>query len=90
MEPKVGPKPPDPPKHSAVVLGAGQLQDSADRVPDLLAAVGAAELRLGVSVSANGELPDEGRDNVNEILAEVAKDLKSDQGRGLMSSPYVN
>ena len=38
--------------------------------------VGAAELRFGVSVSAKGELADEAREKVSEILAEVAEDLK--------------
>ncbi len=76
--PRVGPKPPDLPRHPPAMLDASQLQDLADRVPDLLAAVGAAELRFGVSVNAHGDVPDEGRNRVNEILAEVAKDLKSD------------
>ncbi len=79
-KPKVGPKPADPPQHIPAELDAGQLQDLADRVPDLLAAIGAAELRFGVSVRAHGALSDEAREKVNEILAEVAKDLMRLQG----------
>ena len=75
-KPKVGTKPPPPPKHAPAVLDTGQVQDLADRVPDLLGAVGAAELRFGVSVSAKGELGDEARNRVNEVLAEVSEDLK--------------
>ena len=75
-KPKLGPKPPDPPKHTSAELDSSQLQDLADRVPDLLGAVGAAELRFGVSVSALGDLPGDARERVNEILAEVAENLR--------------
>ena len=75
-KPRVEPKPADPPKHILAELDAGQLQDLADRVPDLLVAVGAAELRFGVSVRATRELADEAREKVNEILAEVSKEHK--------------
>ena len=37
-KPKVGTKPPPPPKHAPAVLDTGQVQDLADRVPDLLGA----------------------------------------------------
>ena len=76
-KPKVGPKPQPTGEQAPAKLDAGQLQDLVDRVPDLLAAVGGAELRFGVTVSALGDLPEEGCEKVNEILAEVAEDLKS-------------
>ena len=76
-KPKVGPKPPPPPpKHSPAMLDTAQLQDLADRAADLLASVGAAELRFGVSVSASGKLEDDAREKVNEILAKVSQGLK--------------
>ena len=75
-KPKAGPKPQPTTKQAPAKLDAGQVQDLADRVPDLLGSVGAAELRFVVSVSAIGELPDEAREQVDEILAGVAEDLK--------------
>lgn len=72
----MGLKPPPPRRHTPAVLDTGQVQDLADRIPDLLASVGAAELRFGVSVSAVGELPDEARGKVDEILGDVAEGLK--------------
>ena len=75
-KPKAGPKPPPASEQAPAKLDTGQIQDLADRVPDLLGSVGAAELRFGVSVSAEGELPDEARNRVNEVLAEVSEDLK--------------
>lgn len=76
-KPRVGKKPTHSSvKHAPATLDVGQVQDLADRVPDLLGAVGAAELRFEVSVSTTGELADEAREKINEILAEVAEDLK--------------
>ncbi|MXW16144.1 MAG: hypothetical protein F4123_11310 [Gemmatimonadetes bacterium] len=72
----MGPKPQPTSEQAPAKLDAGQVQDLADRIPELLGSVGAAELRFGVSVSAVGELPDGAREKVDEILADVAEDLK--------------
>ncbi len=77
-KPKIGPRPP-PDRRSAPVaveLDSTQLQDLADRLPDLLAAIGAAELLFGMHVSASGEVADEERERVNEVLGEVLPGLK--------------
>lgn len=77
-KPKIGPRP-RPDRRSAPVAvepDSTQMQDLADRLPDLLAAIGAAELRFGVLVSASGEVADEDRARVNEVLGEVLPGLK--------------
>ncbi len=78
-KPKIGPRPTPAttqPTPVAVDLDATRLQDLADRLPDLLAAIGAAELRFGVRVSADGEVADQDRERVNDILGEVLPGLK--------------
>jgi len=77
-KPKLGPtpKPAPQPTPISVELDSTQMQDLADRLPDLLAAIGAAELWFGVHASASGEVADEERDQVNEILGEVLPGLK--------------
>lgn len=76
-KPKIGPPTPVPRSAPvAVGLDATRLQDLADRVPDLLGAIGAAELQFGVQVSAGGEVADQDRERVNEILGEVLPGLK--------------
>ena len=78
-KPKIGPKPTPTttqPTPVTVELDSTRLQDLADRLSDLLAAIGAAELRFGVHVSADGEVANEDRERVNEILGEVSPGLK--------------
>ncbi|MDE0626645.1 MAG: DUF499 domain-containing protein [Bryobacterales bacterium] len=65
-----------PTNASPVNLDSTQLQDLAERVPDLLREIGSSELRFGVLVSASGQVADQAREKVNEILNEVAPDLK--------------
>ena len=80
-KPKAGPKPtpPTPETPAAVTLDFTQMQDLAERAPDLLQAIGAAELRFGVLVSASGEVADEAREKVNMILAKVSPGLKLEE-----------
>ena len=77
-KPKIGPRPKPPPGAIPVTveLDSTQMQDLADRASELLAAVGAAELRFGVRVKASDEVADEARERVNEILGEVSQGLK--------------
>ena len=75
-KPKPGKRPKPPSPASPVTLDVTQMQDLADRAPDLLAAIGAAELRFGVHVRASDEVADEDRKRVNEILGEVSPGLK--------------
>lgn len=57
-------------------MEVAQLQDLAERVPELLAAVGAAELSFEVSVRARGGIEDGARRKVDNILAKVSRGLK--------------
>ena len=75
-KPKPGKRPKPPPPASPVTLDMTQMQDLADRAPDLLAAIGAAELRFRVHVGASDEVADEDRKRVNEIFGEVSPGLK--------------
>ena len=75
-KPKLGIKPSPTPPATPVTLDLPQMQDLAERAPDLLAAIGAAQLRFGVQASAGGEVADEDREKVNGILAEVSPGLK--------------
>ena len=61
---------------SLVNLDSTQLQDLAERVPDLLREIGAAELRFGVLVSASGQVTDQAREKVDEILTGVTPGLE--------------
>ncbi len=79
-KPKLGKKPKPPPPAKPATLDLTQMQDLADRAPDLLAAIGAAELRFGVHVRAD-EVADDDRKRVNEILGEVSAELRLG-GRG--------
>ena len=80
-KPKLGKKPKLPSPATPATLDLTQMQDLADRAPDLLAAIGAAELRFGVHVRARGGVADEDRKRVNEILGQVSPRLKL-RGRG--------
>ena len=82
-KPKLGKRPKPPPRTTpvAVELDSAQMQDLAERASDLLAAIGAVELRFGVQVTARGGVADEDRKRVNEILADVSPRLKLG-GRG--------
>ncbi len=71
IRPPGAPVPPD-----SVALDHAQMQDLLDRVPELLRAVGSAELRFDVRVSARGELADERGERADGILGEVAPGLK--------------
>ncbi|MDE0105406.1 MAG: DUF499 domain-containing protein [Bryobacterales bacterium] len=62
-----------------VTLDVPQLQDLAERIPDLLSAIGAAELQFSVLVSAGGEVTDGDRERVNKILGAVSPRLKMTQ-----------
>ena len=75
-KPKLGHEPPPPAPAPAVILDVTQMQDLVDRAPGLLAAIGAAELRFGVQVSASDQVADEDREQVNGILGEVSPGLK--------------
>ena len=80
-KPKVGPKPStsEPVTAVTVTLDFAQMQDLAERAPELLQAIGAAEFRFQVLVKASGEVGDEALKKVNMILAEVSSDLKLGQ-----------
>ena len=69
-KPKLPPKPILPAPAPTVILDVAQLQDLVDRAPDLLAAIGAAELRFGVRVSTSDGVADEDCEQINEILSE--------------------
>ena len=73
---KDSPRPPPPPP-AAAKLDVGQLQELADRTPDLLAAAGSAELGFEVSVTLTGDISNEERAAVDAALAEISDDLKS-------------
>ena len=68
--------PPEPP-HETAILDVSQLQDPAESADELLSAIGGAELRFRVGVEVRGELAEADRAGVDEILREVAEDLKS-------------
>ena len=69
-------KPPPPPPPRKVTLDCTQVQDLAERVPDLLGAIGAAELQFRLLVSARGQVANDARQSVNTILSKVSPDLK--------------
>ena len=63
---------------AAVPLDAAQVQELGERVPDLLEAAPAAQLRFRVQVAADGEMDAAEKAQVNEVLAKVAKGLLVD------------
>ena len=66
-----------PPAAAGAVLQGGQIQDLADLVPRLLSASAGADLRFHVRVVLDGDLPGGDRSTVDQLLAEVSKDLKA-------------
>ena len=71
-KPKLGEKPKPPPPATPATLDLTQMQDLADRAPDLLAAIGAAELRFGVHVRSRrsyGRRPQAGERDSRRSIA---------------------
>ena len=62
------------------VLEADQIQDLADLTPRLLTASAGADLRFHVRVTLAGELSSQDRSTLDELLAEVSADLKTEPG----------
>ena len=60
----------------AVVLDGPQVQDLAEKVPELMAAGPTAELRFHVRVEATGDLPDGERRDLDALLSEVKKGME--------------
>ena len=61
---------------ATVALDVPQIQDLVDKLPALIAAVPAAELRFHVRVEATGDLPDDERRALDAMLAEVKAGMK--------------
>lgn len=74
---QVVPKPASTERRPAV-LYTNQLQDLAELAPDLLAAIGGADLRFRVGVTLDGDAADRVRAKVDEMLSKVSEDLKSE------------
>lgn len=64
----------------AVDLDASQLQDLVERVPDLLSASAGYDLSFSVAINLRGDAPDSARADIDQLLGEVATDLKSNVG----------
>lgn len=75
--PDPDPPPVDPPAAAGAVLEGAQIQDLAEQIPKLLSASAGADLRFHVRVVLDGDLPHGDRSAVDELLAEVADDLKA-------------
>ena len=75
--PDPDPPPVDPPAAAGAVLEGAQIQDLAEQIPKLLSASAGADLRFHVRVVLDGDLPHGDRNAVDELLAEVADDLKA-------------
>ena len=61
----------------AALLEANELQDLADRLPDLLSASAGCGLKFRVRVELGEDAPAEARSELNELLREVSDDLKA-------------
>ena len=77
---KLPERPSDPPPvkpADAVELDGTQIQDLADRIPDLLSASAGHELRFNLGVSLQDGAPDSVRADIDRLLGEVSPRLKS-------------
>ncbi len=77
---KLPERPTDPPPvkpADAVELDGTQIQDLADRIPDLLSASAGHELRFNLGVSLQDGAPDSVRADIDRLLGEVSPRLKS-------------
>ena len=68
---------PPTPTPAATTLDAAQLQELAERAPELLMAAGGATLGFDVTVILTGDVSPAARTAIDAALAEVADDLKS-------------
>ena len=78
-------KPPPPPQVVERDVAPFQVQDLAERIPDLLTASAGHGLRFRVGVALDADAPASVRGQVDDILGEAVADMKSDVGHG--SSP---
>ena len=77
---KLPEKPTDPPPvkpADAVELDGTQIQDLADRIPDLLSASAGHELSFNLGVMVQGDVPASVRADIDRLLGEVSPRLKS-------------
>lgn len=77
---KLPERPTDPPPVKAadsVELDGTQIQDLADRIPDLLSASAGHELSFNLGVTVKGDTSASVREDVDRLLGEVSPNLKS-------------
>ena len=71
------PGPSPDPRVADALLEANEVQDLADRLPDLLSASAGCGLKFRVRVELGEDAPAEARDELNEVLGEISDDLKA-------------
>ena len=71
------PKPVSGARVSDALLEPSEIQDLADRLPDLLSASAGLGLKFRVGVELSEDAPAEARDELNKVLGEVSDRLRT-------------
>ena len=71
------PEPEPVPRIAEAVLEPAEIQDLADRIPDILNVSAGWELKFRVGVVLSEDAPEEARDELTSLLREVSDDLKA-------------